>query len=42
MVSPLQGYIVNNNDSRGDAPCYNMPPLQGFDNAAIGFPLSRQ
>ncbi|MGI9338118.1 MAG: hypothetical protein ACR2P4_06400 [Gammaproteobacteria bacterium] len=28
---PLQGYIYHNADSRGVAPCYNMPPLQGFD-----------
>ncbi|MGI9337962.1 MAG: hypothetical protein ACR2P4_05570 [Gammaproteobacteria bacterium] len=30
-VSPLQGTISNNTDSRGVAPCYNISPLQGFN-----------
>ncbi|MGI9338938.1 MAG: hypothetical protein ACR2P4_10575 [Gammaproteobacteria bacterium] len=32
-VSPLQGYIRNNAESRGVAPCYNISPLQGFYTA---------
>ncbi|MGI9338353.1 MAG: hypothetical protein ACR2P4_07590 [Gammaproteobacteria bacterium] len=34
MVSPLQDYIHNNAESRGVAPCYNISPLQGFNNVA--------
>ncbi|MGI9338043.1 MAG: hypothetical protein ACR2P4_06000 [Gammaproteobacteria bacterium] len=33
FAPPLQGYIFNNADSRGVAPCYNMPPFQGFYTA---------
>ncbi|MGI9337650.1 MAG: hypothetical protein ACR2P4_03970 [Gammaproteobacteria bacterium] len=35
----LTGLSINNTDSRGVAPCYNISPLQGFN---IVIPAARQ
>ncbi|MGI9337604.1 MAG: hypothetical protein ACR2P4_03740 [Gammaproteobacteria bacterium] len=32
----LTGLSINNTDSRGVAPCYNISPLQGFYTAPFG------